>query len=100
MHDNQAVQTLESSYSANRSMVKADISSLSLIWSRGINQKNESRVLLNTLGIDGVITARYTCKAPYILLINYDPAITNHSKLDQIYRESMGSDAVEFILRQ
>ena len=100
MHDDQAVQSFQTIKPATRPLVTKDIPSFSLIWSRGINRDNETNVLQNTLNMDGIISARYTCKAPYILLIKYDPGITNQARIEQIYCNTLGFDAIDFILRQ
>ena len=100
MYANQTERSLRSFETNTRSLASKGSSSLSLIWSRGIDQNNESSVLKNTQEADGVITARYTCKAPYILLISYNPQITDHRQIQQIYYQSMELDAIDFVQRQ
>lgn len=100
MYANQTALRFKSSNAIEKPQATAPTNRLSLIWTRGIDQKNETSVLNDTLEADGVISARYTCKTPYILLINYNPRITCHEQIQQIYYKSMGTDAIEFVHRQ
>lgn len=77
-----------------------NISTFSLIWSRGISQNNEDSVLQKTQETDGIISARYTCKSPYILLVSYDPSIISHSNIHQIYHNTIEIGNIDFTLRQ
>lgn len=100
MPEDQTARAVQSFKLGTNSGDSENISTFSLVWSRGISQKNEDRVLQKTLETDGVISTRYTCKSPYILLITYDPSILNHSNLHQIYANTIEIGNIDFVLRK
>jgi len=100
MQKDQSALGFKSFKSSKNLSESKNISTFSLVWSRGISQNNEDCVLQKTLETDGVITARYTCKSPYILLITYDPLIISHNKIYQIYYNTMEINGIDFVLRK
>lgn len=52
-----------------------------VVWVQGANENSESEILKDSEGIEGVFSARFSRKNPYILLASYDPDITNPSKI-------------------
>ena len=100
MYADNAVQTIKSLKTLKNPKISTAYSSFSLIWSSGINHENETEVLTITRNTAGIITARYTCKAPYILLINYNPTITNPGRIQQAYYKTMDVATIKFTLRQ
>lgn len=99
MHASQTALSFQSFDPSSSSQAKTAISSFSLVWSRGINHENETSVLDNTLEMGGVISARYTCNAPYILLISYNPEITDPTDITETYFNYMEPDSIDFVQR-
>jgi hypothetical protein len=52
-----------------------------LIWVRGISEQHESALLRDTTEIEGVLSARFSRREPYILMVSYDPMVTNSTEI-------------------
>jgi len=99
MYVDNAVQSIRSLNTLKNPKIKTAYSSFSVIWSRGIDHDNETGILQMTKETAGIISARYTCKAPYILLVNYNPNLTNPTRIRQAYFNALDADEIDFTLR-
>ncbi len=52
-----------------------------VVWVQGANTQTEAEILEDVATVNGVITARFSRKDPWILLASYNPEITDPGEI-------------------
>jgi len=77
MQTSQPVESNHGFQTITKSQADTVSDCFALIWTRGVNQDQESSILQGVEALEGVVSACFSRKDPYILLASYDPGITN-----------------------
>ena len=81
MQTSQPVESYRGFQTTTKSRTDTVNDCFALIWTRGMNKDQESSVLQDVEALEGVSSACFSRKDPYILLASYEPGVTSSRKI-------------------